>query len=362
MFYSSSRKILIFFLAACNYLREYIPFYSDIAAPLYALTSTKGHFRYSEDALRAFSRLREALVAAVELTTLDQNLPLHLYTDASDVAAGAVLVQPADGIVTPICFASKLFSRTQRAWSVTDREAFAVAWALESSERFFLGSSITVFTDHRALTNLATAENPKLIRLALKIARYRPKVVYLEGEDNFLADWMSRSLEAEDTLTHEVALPIVASVATAKSVLQEPPLPDWSSFARRRKRNCRRTPNSVNSSPGPTDSPSDATQANHTSLRNSADVCYITPTELVTRGTRECKRPFGESKGLFGGQIWRATWTNGFTRAHSAQRSETIPCSAEEREFFRPRLPSMSYLSISLVRLHGSVRNNTFSS
>lgn len=60
----------------CKYLREYIPLYSTIAAPLYVLSTTKGHFRYSDEALAAFSRLREALVVAVEITTTNPVLPM----------------------------------------------------------------------------------------------------------------------------------------------------------------------------------------------------------------------------------------------------------------------------------------------
>ena len=53
-----------------------------------------------------------------------------LHTDASDVGIGAVLCQKADdGDEKVISFASKAFSGSEKNWTTTKKEAYAVVWA-----------------------------------------------------------------------------------------------------------------------------------------------------------------------------------------------------------------------------------------
>jgi len=170
---------------------------------------------------------------------VNPELPCELFTDASDQAIGAVLLQrnaEDPSVIYPICFASKKLTATQQAWSTTDKEALAVAWGLETFKRHFEGGAVIVYSDHRALSHITTASSPKLVRLGLKIAQYQPTIRYLEGDTNFLADWMSRSLGDDDALTNAVAVP---QVLVAKLPLPHPELslpPGTSSLGRPRKR------------------------------------------------------------------------------------------------------------------------------
>ena len=65
-------------------------------------------------------------------------------------------------------------------------------WALEACERIIKGGDITVHTDHQALTHLTTCASPKLMRYALRIAEFAPRIVHVSGRSNEIADWLSR--------------------------------------------------------------------------------------------------------------------------------------------------------------------------
>ena len=72
---------------------------------------------------------------------------LHLYTDASEVAAGAVLLQNGE----PLEFYSKRFSPTEQRYTTNEREAFVLVSAIHF-KCLLLGREFAVFTDHIALT------------------------------------------------------------------------------------------------------------------------------------------------------------------------------------------------------------------
>ena len=56
----------------------------------------------------------------------DFDLPFRLACDANGVAIGAVLSQVVNGKERPTSFFSKVLSKQQRNWTVTERELYAL--------------------------------------------------------------------------------------------------------------------------------------------------------------------------------------------------------------------------------------------
>lgn len=107
-------------------------------------------------------------------------------------------MQEQGSIDVPLFLSQKLNS-TQKNWTATHKEAYAILWALQRTEKFLQGGEIVVMTDHAALTFLDTAPSPKSVRWALEIQAYGPKIRHVKGEDNTIADWLSRmDLDSED--------------------------------------------------------------------------------------------------------------------------------------------------------------------
>ncbi|GFU46096.1 uncharacterized protein TNCV_2309281 [Trichonephila clavipes] len=97
--------------------------------------------------------VKVAITKASVLKFPDFNKPFELFTDACSIGLGAVLNQEQ----RPVVFARTL-SAAERNYTVTERECFAVVWALNKF-RTYLGSlPIKVITDHAALTHLTTAD------------------------------------------------------------------------------------------------------------------------------------------------------------------------------------------------------------
>ncbi len=112
-----SRKALLRFLGFANFYRRFIRNFSQLAAPLTALTSTKMTFRWSNAAEAAFTKLRGRFVSAPILRAPDPTRQFVVEVDASEVGVGAVLSQRAtsDDKVHPCAFffLSTVSCRTQ---------------------------------------------------------------------------------------------------------------------------------------------------------------------------------------------------------------------------------------------------------
>ena len=125
------------------------------------------------------------------------NEVFSLQVDASNVGAGAVLMQAGDhGVGKPVAFFSRKFNKYQLNYSVIEKEALALIWALQHFD-VYLGSGLTplvVYTDHNPLTFLRSLQNPnqRLMRWALFLQPYNLDIRHIKGSENVIADALSR--------------------------------------------------------------------------------------------------------------------------------------------------------------------------
>eukprot|EP01053_Blabericola_migrator_P001925 Blabericola_migrator_1__1924@NODE_1523_length_4348_cov_17_645176_g557_i4_p1_GENE_NODE_1523_length_4348_cov_17_645176_g557_i4NODE_1523_length_4348_cov_17_645176_g557_i4_p1_ORF_typecomplete_len253_score33_26RT_RNaseH/PF17917_1/5_1e30RT_RNaseH_2/PF17919_1/3_9e22Peptidase_A17/PF05380_13/0_024Integrase_H2C2/PF17921_1/1e04Integrase_H2C2/PF17921_1/0_058DNA_pol_viral_C/PF00336_18/0_052_NODE_1523_length_4348_cov_17_645176_g557_i425393297 len=131
-----------------------------------------------------------------------------LFTDASESGIGAVLCQEQDGELRVIEFASAKLTNAQRNWSTSEREGWAVVWALRRFDHIVCASHIVVFTDHSALQWLHNAIAGRLLRRGLELQRYDLDIRHLSGEKNATADYITRMRDdTEDIEVPDIFLP-----------------------------------------------------------------------------------------------------------------------------------------------------------
>ena len=104
-----TRKRLQQFLGFANFYRRFIRGYSQVAAPLTALTSTKSAFLWTPKAETAFLDLKKRFVSAPILIQPDPSLQFLVEADSSDTGVGAILSQrsPSDHKLHPCAFFSR---------------------------------------------------------------------------------------------------------------------------------------------------------------------------------------------------------------------------------------------------------------
>ena len=95
------------FLGHAGFYRRFIKEFSKIAHPLCKLLEKDCKFCFDESYLKVLSDLKEKLVSAPIIISLDLNSPFNVMCDASGVALGVVLGQRRNKILHPIYYASK---------------------------------------------------------------------------------------------------------------------------------------------------------------------------------------------------------------------------------------------------------------
>ncbi|KAK3889412.1 hypothetical protein Pcinc_006591 [Petrolisthes cinctipes] len=183
------------FLGLAGYYRSFVYQFSSKAAPLIKLLKQTNKFEWGQPQEEAFSILKEALTQPPVLAFPDFKKPFILHTDASGVGLGAVLAQEDEGgKLKPIGYASKALNDTEKKYSVTHQEAYAIVWALKHFRPIIFGYSITVCTDHRPCLELFKGKNMtgKLARWHLTILEFNPTFNFVPGKINVVADALSR--------------------------------------------------------------------------------------------------------------------------------------------------------------------------
>ncbi len=202
-----SCKALQRFLGFANFYRRFIRNFSQLAAPLTALTSTRVTFRWSSAAEAAFSNLKSRFVSAPILVAPDPTRQFVVEVDASEVGVGAVLSQRAasDDRVHPCAFFSHRLSPAERNYDIGNRELLAVKLALEEWHHWLEGSGVPfiVWTDHKNLEYIRTAKclNSRQARWALFFGCFEFTLSYRPGSKNTKPDALSRIFDHSERLS-----------------------------------------------------------------------------------------------------------------------------------------------------------------
>ncbi len=118
----------------------------------------------------------------------DYSKVFEIYTDASSKQLGAVITQDN----RPIAFFSWKLSNAQCKYSVTEIELLTIVKTLKEFKGMLWGQNIKVFTDHANLMRDALGlTSDRVYQWRLLLEEYGPKIVYIKGIHNTVADAVS---------------------------------------------------------------------------------------------------------------------------------------------------------------------------
>lgn len=101
----TTRRELRRFLGMVGYYRSFCKNFSAFASPLTDLLSSKVTYNWTPRSQAAFESVKALLTTAPVLAAPDFSRPFSIAVDASDLGAGAVLLQQdRDGLEHPVCF------------------------------------------------------------------------------------------------------------------------------------------------------------------------------------------------------------------------------------------------------------------
>ena len=209
----TSQKQLLQFLGALNYFRANLSglvkrgkFYNTAALlqPLYSAATVKlpkqkflEVWNTSTNLQEAFLDAKKLLINATKLGFQDPNLPLSLYTDASDHSVGAVLMQVQNGKNVPLGYFSRHLPVEKSNWAVYRKELLAAQAGLRYFIEEIYGRHCTIWTDHLPLVSAYNGQgfqlhDPVAQRALLEISQFTKDIKHISGAANGGSDFFSR--------------------------------------------------------------------------------------------------------------------------------------------------------------------------
>ena len=198
------------FLGLCTYYNRFVPQFSSILCPLYNLTQKDVPFQWTAVHEQAFNAIKEAMGKANLLENFNPEAKLILEVDASPVGVGAVLKQEFKGNISTIAFKSRKLSKAECHYSQIDKEALSIVFGVKKFSDFLLGKEFVIRTDHKPLVHIFNPSksipqmsNARIQRWALFLSAFKFEIEHIKGENNTVADALSRlPLPEEDPDFH----------------------------------------------------------------------------------------------------------------------------------------------------------------
>ena len=193
----SNVKELQSFLGLCNYYRDFIPGFANIACSLYHLTKKDSPYSWNQESQRAFDAIKNEFLTDRILILPDVTKRFYLECDASDYALGVVLSQKNDkGALQPIGFYSRKFSAAEINYEIYDKELLAIIEGFKNWRHYCIGTDqpVVVYTDHNNLRYFMTSRNlnRRQARWSLFLADYNFEITVRPGSQQIVSDALSR--------------------------------------------------------------------------------------------------------------------------------------------------------------------------
>ena len=140
------------FLSLAGYYRRFVQGFSVTASSLTRLLRKGVKFEWDDKCQSSFERLKEILVEAPVLIQPTSGRDYTVYSDASRIGLGCVLMQ--DGKV--VAYASRKLKPHEQNYPTHDLELAAVVFTLKIWRHYLYGEKCRIFTDHKSLKYFLT--------------------------------------------------------------------------------------------------------------------------------------------------------------------------------------------------------------
>ncbi|XP_012458287.1 uncharacterized protein LOC105779082 [Gossypium raimondii] len=151
-------------------------------------------FEFNENCKKSFDELKLKLITTLIIQGPNYALPFEILCDASDRAVGVALGQRNGRESYVIRYASELLNPAQCNYTTTEKELYAIVFALEKFRAYLLRVKVIVFSNHSALKYLLHKKEakPRLIRWIFLLQEFDLEIKYKKGKENFVVDHLGR--------------------------------------------------------------------------------------------------------------------------------------------------------------------------
>jgi len=187
------------FLGLVGYYRKFVPKFAHRAHLLYDLAAKpRNDYMWTSQHGEQFGDLKQALISAPVLVTLDPEGDFILRTNTSDTAIGGVLAQKQlfEGrlVEWPLGYFSRKLQAVETRYPAYDQELLAISTNLEHWACYIHGQKCTtIYTDHTSLQHILAQNKLTSCQWSHldRLQQHDYKVKYFPGVANVVADALS---------------------------------------------------------------------------------------------------------------------------------------------------------------------------
>ncbi|GJT23751.1 reverse transcriptase domain-containing protein [Tanacetum coccineum] len=162
-------------LAALN---QFLSRFAERSLPFFEMLKNitkerKDEYRWTEEAERAFQKLKRLILELPTLTTPEEKETLYVYLATSREAVSGVLVANRNGKQTPIRYVSRTLHEAERNYAPLEKLALCLLHLSRRLRRYFEAHPIQVITDQPIKQILNKPEvSGKLAKYAVELGAY----------------------------------------------------------------------------------------------------------------------------------------------------------------------------------------------
>lgn len=191
------------FLGMSEYYSKFIKGFAGMCVNMRKLLCKGVNFIWSEECEKEFIAIKNMLKETPKLKSFDPIKRTVLITDASMKGLGGVLQQKDGDKENVILFLSRSLRGAELRYSVIEREALAVHWAVKKLKNLLWGVKFEIRTDHKPLCQVFNTKGidailARISKWVVALQGYDFRVEYLPGARNSVADTLSRLVEQSD--------------------------------------------------------------------------------------------------------------------------------------------------------------------
>ncbi|KAJ2952278.1 hypothetical protein O0L34_g4558 [Tuta absoluta] len=185
------------FIGLASYFRQFVPQFSQVMAPLYALTASSNNGKLNWKA--EYEAIRQQIITALTsepvLLIFDPDLDTELHTDASAIGYGAVLMQRKAGKLHAVAYYSKRTTAAESRYHSYELETLAVVNAIRHFRHFLHGHKFVVVTDCSSLQSTRKKLDlaPRVHRWWAFLQSFDFEIMHRGGKLMPHADFLSRN-------------------------------------------------------------------------------------------------------------------------------------------------------------------------
>jgi hypothetical protein len=175
-----------------NFVRRFIPDFARMVKPIHNMLKQDRSFSWNDDTEKDFVEIKNAISSAPVLAKPDFEKDFIIYTNATEEAISAILLQKDDhNNEQPIAYMSQSLSDDEFKYTLIEKHTFSLVKAIEKFHHFILGKHTQV-------------------KVPLPAVKFFLSQTHLSGK---LAHWLAKIQEHDFTITtsntikgHDLAL------------------------------------------------------------------------------------------------------------------------------------------------------------